>query len=210
MKRIKKLLFVLVVLFAISTASYAVETSIGTKIIGLGVGLWNNNEGQYAIDNPGTLDFDVMVEFMPYFSLETGAILTLYNLSEGENAFGIITPDVSIFAISVPIMFRGQYENETGVVYASVGIKAGYFFSTMTTKGTDIIGFPNNDYSNDDRFSMDVAFALGYEWRLGDANYLGLRANYDLNVIKQRRDFSYDSTGLVLTYRYAFGSKWKK
>ena len=213
MKKIKKLLFVFVALFAFSTVSYALETSIGTKIVGLGVGLWNNNGGQYVIDNPTTLyfDFDVMVEFMPYFSLETGTIVTFYNLSEGENAFGIMTPDLSIFAISVPIMFRGQYENETGVVYASVGVKVGYFFSTIVTKGTDIIGYPfNYDYSKDDRFSMDVAFALGYEWRLGDANYLGLRANYDLNVIKQRRDFSYDNTGLSLTYRYAFGSKWKK
>ena len=210
MKKIKKLLFVFVALFAFSTVSYAVEVSVGTSI-SLGVGLWNNNGGQYVIDNPDFFDFDVMVEFMPYFALETGIDFNYVITSFGENAFGVTTPSVSILTGTVPIMFRGQYENETGVVYASAGIKLGYSGGSVSVGTiTGIFGIPETDYLRDDGFTMDVAFALGYEWRVGDANYLGLRVYYDLNVIKKHKDFSYDNTGLAFTYRYAFGSKWKK
>ena len=208
MKKIKKLLFVFVALFAFSTASYALETSIGTQT-GLGVGLWNNNGGQYVIDNPNLIEFNVMVEFMPYFALETGIDINNFTLDSGKNAFGVTTPKVSIFTATVPIMFRGQYENETGVVYASAGIKLGFAGGYVATTTMGIFGYPITNYLRDDGFTMDVAFALGYEWRVGDANYLGLRANYDLNVIKQHKDFSYDNTRLAFTYRYAFGSKWK-
>jgi len=70
---------------------------------------------------------------------------------------------------------------------------------------------------------MDVSFAIGQEFRLGDANYLGIRIGYDLNVIQNFDIQQFKDAGLeaytshfmddvefAITYRYAFGSKWKK
>jgi len=106
---------------------------------------------------------------------------------------------------SIPLMLRGQYEYNLGVTYASAGVK----FALL------------NAYTD---FTMDASFAIGQEFRLGDANYLGIRIGYDLNVVKYpdtvttsfiftqiTRDINVPSDlSFSITYRYAFNSKWKK
>ena len=192
MKRTKKLLFVLIALFAISSASYAFEFSLGYSIGG-GLSFLEKEEN---VENKELWGFrnsiDLMFEFIPYLALETGLEIKFIESS-----------DSSVSKWSVPLMLRGQYEYNLGVTYASAGVK----FALL------------NAYTD---FTMDASFAVGQEFRLGKANYLGIRIAYDLNVVKYpgtrapllflpSREVSVPSDlNFSITYRYAFGSKWKK
>ena len=131
--------------------------------------------------------------------------------------------------LTIPIMIRGQYELEKFVGYASVGVKLGiplskhYSFSKILKDGKEIDSSKESNKEADPNYSglaMDVAFALGGEYRIAGAHYVGLRLGYDLNVISpyntkemsdaMAKDFAFyqDNFNVSLSYRYAFNSKW--
>ena len=233
MKRIKKLMLVFVALITISTVSYAVETSLGGSV-GYGISYLRGDfrdtitetaEKLSGRDKPSSYliasTIDVMIEILPYLAIETGLGYDEGGISylEKNNA----THSRVIFNNSklyIPLMLRAQYEYKLGVTYASVGVKfafpQGDDFLSITEPLDNNYGMLNSD------FAMDVAFAIGQEFRLGDANYVGVRIGYDLNVLSpldknQFADIGQETPSLfmddiefALTYRYAFGSKWKK
>lgn len=233
----KKIVLCLAIMFALVTTSvdaYAVEVSLGVSGQPIGINILRGSgaesftNGIKAEGFKSVLDFliegriDLMVEFSPYLALETGIgqkISFIYYEGMTPPILGISVVARTILQrleFTVPIMIRGQYEFERQLVYASVGVRLGipltnsYVLATVPSLGQE-------KNVLDSKFSMDVAFALGLEGRLGDANYLGVRVSYDLNVIEpfdtkdlDEEDFFHDSFGIALTYRYAFNSKWKK
>ena len=233
MKRVILALALVFALVATSVDAYAVEASIGASFQPIGLSILRGSDAKSFIDDmktsglESTFEFliesriDVMVEFSPYLALETGIGQRL-SMFVYDGAIPTPIPGISVgmqnviqrLEFIVPVMLRGQYEFERQLIYASVGVKLGipitnsYVFSQVPS-------FDIKENLVDSKFSMDVSFALGLEGRLGDANYLGVRLSYDLNVIepfddKEMSDFNHDSFGAALTYRYAFNSKWKK
>ncbi len=232
----KKVFLALAVVFTLVTTSvnaYAVEVSLGTSFQPLGFNFLRGSDARSFINDmksdglESTLDLlfesriDVMIEILPYLALETGIgqrlSMNFYDgtipIVEGVLEAGARTT-IQRLEFTVPIMIRGQYEFERQLLYASVGVKLGIPM-TNSYVTTSMPLFDIEEDLLDSKFSMDVSFALGLEGRLGDANYLGVRLSYDLNVIKpfdnkEIDDFYHDSFGAALTYRYAFNSKWKK
>ena len=152
---------------------------------------------------------------MPFLALETGLGFKTSTLSVPYG--GKVEKHYSRKEVFIPVMARGQYEYDLGVSYISAGVNLGfpvaknYFYGTVD--GEEVDGDGGVESSG---FAMDVALALGTEFRLGTAHYLGVRLSYDINVVAP-----YDTTGLNnilnqddftagITYRYAFGSKWNK
>ena len=232
MKKIKKLLFVFVAMFTFSTVSYALETSIGI--------FWGGgssvNRGE-AVDEFSSImealglntggggglvpQINVMLEFTPFLALETGVEVNIglgeiYSTDPKNSLFPFLSKDHIGFGrigLGVPIMVRGQYEWSRVLVYGSVGPKIfGIVSGDYVTANEEfkyILEMVEERY-----FSIDMAFALGVEFRLGDANYLGLRGNYNVNVLAPAtfngKDLYHDNWNVGITYRYAFNSKWKK
>jgi len=225
----KKVIFVMIAMFAISTAIYAVEVSVGASI-GLGPTFLRGEDAKTldemyrkAYGEPMGVhfypQFDVMIEFLPYLALETGLgskVISAVSYQETGNPNSEQANFQKFLNINVPLMLRGQYEYSLGVSYISVGVRLGF----------DVLGFDYHFSSDLDGsqetilegspFNMDIAFAVGQEFRLGDANYLGIRIGYDLNVVRPYDTTNIEEFGLFhddltfsITYRYAFGNKWK-
>ena len=233
MNKIKNLLCVMIAIFAFSASSYAVEVSVGGSLGG-GIPVMRGDfrdtitetaEKISGRDKPSSYliasTIDVMIEILPYLAIETGLGYDeggIWYLEKNNATHSRVIFNNS--KLYIPLMLRAQYEYKLGVTYASVGVKfafpEGDDFLSITEPLDDNYGMLNSD------FAMDVAFAIGQEFRLGDANYLGVRIGYDLNVISplDKNQFAdigqetpslfIDSLSFALTYRYAFGSKWKK
>ena len=234
MKKIKKLMFVFVAMFTFSTVSYALETSIG---LSWGIG-GTVNRGEASDDFNAIMEglglnssglplvlvpqVNVMLEFTPFLALETGvevnfSVAYTYATDSDENTLFPFLSRKTIgfhrYAVGVPIMVRGQYEWSRVLVYGSVGPKIfGIVSGNYATGDEEFKDYL--DMFEDRYFSIDMAFALGVEFRLGDANYLGLRGNYNVNVLAPAtfngKDLYHDNWNVGITYRYAFNSKWKK
>lgn len=243
MKRTKKILLVLITLFSFSAASYAVEVSFGASMQwGIGNSVLRGNDFNDYESHLKSLDFNglfdisfvpsinIMLEFSPFFAIETGlyynnSTLRYDIISIGRTPiWGFPYPDIDgtvVFGestLEIPIMLRLQYEWTRVLLYGSVGPKfiipvADYVWQNWIEDG---LGTLPDIESRD--FYMDVAFALGIEFRAGKANYIGIRVSYDLNVIspiksiggEKVKSFYNDTWFSGITYRYAFNSKWKK
>ena len=251
MKRIKKLMFVFVALFAFSTASYAVEYSLGFSTGG-GFPIFRGEDGIDYIknidDTISALDddpfkrkvttdtsIDVLVAFLPYLALETGIGYKFSSyMSMGSSLyFGTVTTATASITrneVYIPIMVRGQYEYEIGVTYLSAGVKLGFGLTDYYDLTVTSVGFPGGagvqGTIKQSPISLDVAFSLGQEFKVKERHFLGLRANYDLNVIAPYAvserdsqgslesgtmlkgiDWYHDDFSVEFTYRYVFGRK---
>lgn len=132
------------------------------------------------------ISLTLMFEFMPYIALEIspGASMTL--------GFYIMT-------FSLPILARFQYEFNRVLLYGSLGP------NLMVTKM-----FVKPITGNKSAFMfIDMLFALGIEFRVYQASYLGLRCEYNYNLYKGYSEDSVDKFAVYFTYRYAFNSKHK-
>ena len=238
-KRIKNLLCVVVAMFALGTTAQAVEISVGGAA-GFAVPFFRGKDAKEFVSALETMSgtdkpfmsiaiptrLDLMVEILPFLAIETGIgydnVGMIYT-----STFGILGKSTFVInksQIYIPVMLRGQYEYEMGLTYASVGVKLGIPLGDEYLGGFEgILASTGDSYSiKTSDFSMDVSFAIGQEFRLGKANYLGIRVAYDLNVIQnfdtdqfkksgwEHESHFIDDVEFLLTYRYAFGSKWKK
>jgi len=233
-KRVLLLTFC-VLSFTLSAAkAHAIEISIGASS-GFERSIFRGSDANVFgnlndLDHQSDIQFDVMVEILPFLALETGigyshTKITDYDVDMSfhpDFPFGggmdidINEGNIVFFkhGFTIPIMLRGQYEFSRVLIYGSVGPKLFIPISDYVYKVSS--DFPAGFFKNSN-FVLDLGFALGVEFRVGDANYLGLRANYDLNLIsplksiggKSEPKFYNDNVGLNFTYRYAFGSKWK-
>ncbi len=199
--RLRKILCTIITLFVISTASYAIEVSIGTSL-GAGFPIFrgatynaystsintlypNAEKLGYSLNMP---TIDVMVEILPAFAIETGLG---YRYSTWQNSYtnlGVNTIDsFTRSELYIPIMLRGQSKYGIGMTYVSAGIKMGFpLSSSYAVKKT---------YSSDEqflvgvidaaaaKFVLDASFAVGQEFKLAEVHYLGIRVSYDLNIL---------------------------
>ena len=221
----KKTLLLTVLILSITSMAYSYEISVGGSFgAGLPILRGDNVELPDDISKLATkTKVDVMIEFMPFLALETGLGFKTSSLTqefdEGGQTLKSVTGRKEIF---IPIMARGQYEYNLGVSYISAGVNLGFPVDHYST------GYLNDEEIDKDRdsdsasFTMDIAFAVGTEFRIAKSHYVGLRLAYDLNVLPvytlsdaqkdnpNRTDTFMDDFSAGITYRYAFGSKWNK
>ncbi len=224
----------------ISFNLYSFEVSVGSSFLGAGFGVFR---GKYAkiIENDAkdsdtklntssisfmpAIQVDVMIEFLPFLAFETG--LGFGTSSYGAEVKRIDSPEY-IFTRSefrIPIMIRGQFELERFLFYASFGTKLGIQVSDnyITIKRETANSEDITEIKNARGFTVDIAFAIGGEFRIVDSHYAGVRVGYDVNVLSpmvgvNATSFSisevnanstfHDNFNVSLTYRYAFNSKW--
>jgi len=228
----RKMFLVLSIMLAVITTQaslYAIEVSVG-----ISAGLYEHSifRGSDADKFSGLNDFsgsevdipiNIMVEFLPFLALETGIGYSYTRIMDYDadmdfsEGFSFDKGSIVFFkhGFTIPLMLRGQYEFNRVLVYGSVGPKLFIPISDYVYKVDPAVAA---DFFKNSNFSLDLGFALGVEFRVGDANYLGLKVGYDLNLIsplksiggKENPKFYNDDAGVSLTYRYAFGSKWKK
>lgn len=196
--------FVLTLILISSLELYPFEFSLGTTIGGLGIGFIREDKGiyiapKYSMILDNMLSVYTMFEIHKYFALEgyLGLSTRFYDYPDYNTHI--------LYAISSSVLARGQYEFDRIVLYGGMGMR-----------------FINFNFMSQ-YYVPDLLFALGFEARLGDANYLGLRTEYILDpfsAISSRevadgpnRSHSsskrFDALTFSLTYRYAFGSKHK-
>jgi len=244
----KKMILVLSMML-ISASVYAIEYSVGLSAPGFGVGILRGEDAKTMTDVFKEVDaksvfapsfapafqLDFMVEFLPFLALETGIGWTyssvIYEMEDGDFL------SQQIFQrneLTIPIMIRGQYEADKFVAYGSVGVKLGIPLAGQYMYGKEFKDGKETDASKKRRedsemdnysaLAMDIAFAIGGEYRITGAHYVGLRLGYDLNVLspldakkvaknfgdeaKNFEDFYQDNFNVSLSYRYAFNSKW--
>lgn len=170
---------------------------------------------------------DIMLELTPFLALETGVgygVSTIKiegkiypeNLSYPINRRALFRRE----EITVPIMLRLQIETSYSLLYGSAGVKFGIPLSETyhSIRSSTFISDINEVVLDSSEYAMDIAFALGSETRITGANYIGMRMGYDLNLIKPFQsvaidddaDFYHDDLSFIITYRYAFNSKWNK
>ena len=214
----KKTLLLTVLILSITSMAYSYEISVGGSF---GAGLPILRGDLELADDTSKLatktKVDVMIEFMPFLALETGLGFKTSTFSTPIDGVATAESIMSRKEIFIPVMARGQYEYDLGVSYISAGVNLGFpvskDYTYATLDGETVEGRGGVESSS---FTMDVAFALGTEFRLGTSHYVGVRLSYDINVVT-----AYDSSDVSdvvnqddftagVTYRYAFGSKWNK
>lgn len=190
----KKLLCMSVVIALIAGQLYAIDISIGISSPGYGVGVLRGENGEdfvNIVDAFGFKEdtnlsffpmaqFNLLFEFSPYLGLETGigygrSILTW---SRGE---AII--DLYRDGLIIPLMGRSQFSLGIFNFYVMFGPKfviplKDEYYTRINQDGTTDSA---NNYE-ENRFTMDLGFALGSEIKLGSL-FLGLRVGYDFNVV---------------------------
>ena len=246
----KKMILVLSMML-IASSVYAIEYSVGLTAPGFGVGILQGDTAKQYTDflesgamgtevkkvfSPSfapAVQLDFMVELLPFLAIETGLGWTYSSIIYESEEIGGYMYQANIVRneLTIPIMIRGQYEADKFVGYASVGVKLGiplskhYMYGKILKDGKEIDETKKPREDADPTYSdmaMDIAFALGGEYRITGAHYVGLRLGYDLNVISsvnmkemtddQAKDFDFyqDNFNVSLSYRYAFNSKWTK
>lgn len=219
----KKILLLCILIISISSMTYALDLSVGGSF-GAGIPVFRGDDstnllksmesgfGDIAMNFTTKTKIDFMVEIMPYFAIETGIGYKTSSFAyEKDNAEAFLAR----LEIFIPIMLRAQYEYELGVAYLAAGVNLG-FPAFENYYGARVSGLDDNT-AKSSNFDMDISFALGQEFRLGKANYIGLRVAYDLNVVRPYAtsgslfpsdyDMFQDDFTVAVTYRYAFDSK---
>ncbi len=243
--KLNKLLCVMIALLAINTSLYAVEISVGASF-GAGMPIFHGTDATDMVksinevvkENPDVMkkitfnlvpQVNVMFEFIPFLALETGVGFkySTFNYTQKFGDMDTISATTRS-EIYIPVMLRGQFEYRLGVTYLSAGVKLGIPISAYQTQsGKDYNYDTGNieEIKGDDAimikaapFTLDIAFALGQEFRIATSHYIGVRVGYDLNLLRPYAtsagvdsvaDWFQDDFSVALTYRYAFNSKWK-
>ena len=250
--KLKNILCIITSLLTINTVAHAVEISVGGSLaFGLPIVRGEDYEERFKgfmdlgykykrCRLPFTLapQFDIMFQFMPYLALETGLGFkysteqVAFHNGPGSSDVGGSDNNFYIWRksqIYIPIMLRGQYEYKIGITYFSAGVKLGIPMADYISEGyTDSVWNEVNQVKNDYKsapFALDIALALGQEFKLATSHYLGFRISYDINVIRpyatskanefgipsesgtmlENTDLFHDDLTIALTYRYAFG-----
>lgn len=234
----KTFLCVMLLVIVTSTSVYAVEFTAGLSVQFFGMNNFRGEDAKGMIDDieglgyenifnyaPVAIQADAMLELSPYFAIETGVGFRMfYMFYEGRIQLSDISPSLSghmtfsemailRFEVVIPIMFRVQHEFEKVVVYGATGVKLGIPIVNDYIM-VDLFGIEES--LAESKFSMDVAFAVGFEVKISSDTfadrYIGLRVGYDLNVIRPTDpslmgigdDTYHDSFGVTLTTRYTF------
>jgi len=237
----KKIFLTIILSFLFTSLRlYSFEISVGSSLLGVGFGVFRGsyaetieNDAKYSDTklNTSSISFmpiiqvDVMFEFLPFLALETGIGfgVSCYNAEVKErNAPEYVFTRTEF---RIPIMIRGQLELERLLFYGAFGTKLGIqLFENYTTIKNETANSKGiTEIKNARGFTVDIAFALGGEFRVINSHYVGLRVGYDINVLspmvgvnasafsisdKDADSTFHDNFNVSLTYRYAFNSKW--
>ncbi len=226
----KKMLMVVVVLCMVS-AMFAVDFSLGGKV-GLGVPVLRGADAEAYLDafpsdvdefsNAFSANIDALIEFTPFFALESGLgfIASGGSYSIGEPATALYAQNiVGRGELYIPVLARVQTEYDMGsiggVSYFAIGAQVG--INIVGDQGYLAIGV-GEDYLNTvpladaSPVNFDIPIAIGQEFRFGTNHYVGLRAQYNINLTSpiepsaglDPADWFHDSVMGMITYRYAF------
>ncbi len=226
----KKMLMVVVVLCMVS-AMFAVDFSIGGKV-GLGVPVLRGADAEAYVDAiptdadkqdiAFTFGIDALLEFTPFFALETGlgfiATGSTYTIGEALTA-SYFYQSAARGELYIPVLVRVQTEYDMGsiggVTYFAAGAQIGINvinddngYMSMSF-GKDYTETKLTDASP---INVDIPVAIGQEFRFGTNHYVGLRAQYNINLTSpieppaglDPADWFHDSVMGMITYRYAF------
>ncbi len=226
----KKMLMVVVVLCMVS-AMFAVDFSIGARA-GLGGSILRGSDAEAYVDAiptdadkqdiAFTAGIDALLEFSPFFALETGlgfiAVGSTYTLGE-YSTDTYYYQGVARGELYIPVMARVQTKYNIGslggVTYFAVGAQVGinviseeegYMSTSIGKDDTNIV------LADASPVNVDIPVAIGQEFRFGTNHYVGLRAQYNINLTSpieppaglDPADWFQDSIIGSITYRYAF------
>ncbi len=226
----KKILMVVAALCMVS-AMFAVDFSIGARA-GLGGSILRGAEAEdfkellasnvEEFNLAYTVGIDALIEFTPFFALETGIgiIGSGVEYSTGEPLTALyIGQNFQRGEIYIPVMARVQTEYDIGsiggVSYFSLGAQIGISITSeeqgymFTRVGKD---YTETKISDASPINIDIPVAIGQEFRFGSNHYVGLRAQYNINLTSpieppaglNPSDWFHDSIMGSITYRYAF------
>ncbi len=235
----KRIVLVLILMAIVVAPALAIDISVGGSF-GLGLPILRGSDYddvqktlESFEDAGGDLDedkiafypqIDAVISMIPFLSLETGVGFLSSKETQSVSIMGAtVDTDFMRTEIVIPTMVRGSFEYplqlglaSAGVTYISVGTKLGIpLASYMTYKG-DIPGASFDQEIDAAPVVLDVAFAIGQEFRLGEKNYIGIRVAYDLNVLapydeedvdavsSDLSDLRHDNLLFGITYRYMF------
>ncbi len=204
----------------------AIETGAGIGITAIGAQLTRGNETAAL----ATLGLDMVFPLMLRGQYEFGRVVIYASVGpkfqiKVGNSFLPIGGEAAI----IPYLDTNNINTNTinidtnalindgisldGLTNTDGSIKDNINFSDIPSDALEaIIG--QNTIALDSFLKIDIAIALGIEFRLADANYLGLRFSYDFGIDNLLKGLDYselyiDSFAVSFTYRYAFDSKWK-
>lgn len=180
------------------------------------------------------------VDIIPFFGIELGLGYSMKSIGfsfDGQDSDGkdvVSGYKMSINQLSIPLLLKGQYEIADMVnIYVGVGPK--FNFNILAPTRTEYTDGKKNETDDNpykaekeeyNMFDMDLSFAIGAEYKIAGAHYLGLRVGYDMNLLgtmkeykryedtttgdwvdkyEGRNKFYADDLAISLTYRYKFG-----
>lgn len=204
----------------------AIETGVGIGLTAIAAQLTRGNETSAVVN----LGLDVVMPLMIRGQYEFGRVVIYasvgpkFQIKVGNDFLpldfeaGIIpylntnNIDANSINIDTNALINGGISLD-GLTNADGSIKDNINFSDIPSDALQAI-IAQNTVTLDSFLKIDLTIALGIEFRLGDANYLGLRFSYDFgldNLLKwsDYSDLYIDSFAVSFTYRYAFNSKWK-
>ncbi len=199
----KKILIILLLLMVAIVPVFAIKFSIGASFdLGLSIVRGDHIDDIYDItglfnDTGNSEDMDInlfsyspkidaLIELNEYLAIETGVgyrnSKCTYEFTYSDAVENI---DFLRTEIVIPVMARFQipYAGDSKIFFASIGPKvcipiSFYYFYKVE-------GVTNGQFTVDNApVILDVAFSLGNDFRISRSNYLGIRVNYDLNILK--------------------------
>ncbi len=250
--KLNKLLYIIVALIVVNTSAYALDISLGGAF-GVGLPIFRGLDYKKRMGNVGLLketfpnfkkttfaivpQVDLMLEFIPFLALETGLGFKYSTLNYSDSIQdGDIKTGGKIVTRSeffIPVMLRSQFEYKLGVTYISAGVKLGIPVSDYLLQENEYPTLNNKKIiiAKASVFTLDIAFALGQEFKIANSHYLGVRVGYDMNVLRpyatsagvvaesgdtvpseaetmlDDTDWFQDNFAVALTYRYTFNRK---
>ncbi len=247
---LKKILCAISMMFVAGTVAHAqVVKDISAGInVGGGIPFIRYSDGStwedsfYDSRTSFQVQATVLVEFaaLPFLALETGfgfsyAGLTWDNAGEDPFGWGYYNADngwLERKQVYIPIMVRAQHGYGVGnmymVSYFSIGLKLGIPIGDFMYHDVDYYDYYDSSYDYSyaltlpkSSFALDIPIAVGQEIQFGESHYVGLRIQYDINVVAGHAFDMYgewenswggkiyeytDSLNFSLTYRYSFAS----
>ncbi len=235
----KRIVSVLILVAIAVTPVLAIDISVGASL-GLGLPFLRGSDYEEAqktldafVDAGGSLDesklafapqIDAVISMIPFLSLETGVGFLSSKETQSVSVMGA-TVDTEFMRseIVIPTMIRCSYEYPmqlgmatAGVTYLSVGTKLGIPLGSYMTSKADLPAVGIDQEIDAAPVVLDLAVAVGQEFKLGEKNYLGIRVGYDFNLLapydeedpeavsSDLSDLRHDNLLFGLTYRYMF------
>lgn len=221
----KKLILCIAIAF-IAGQLVAIDYSIGISTPGFGMGILRGKTAENQINHVEEKGYkkdfglslfpvaqiDFVVKFLPFLALETGVGYGMSTVFWSKEVDG--TKNRFLFkkeGVVIPIMVRGFLEIGKFIVYVSMGPKlniltSGYMNQEIGEEKQDLKAEKNT-------FIVDLGFAIGGEYNITDAHYIGVRVGYDLNLISPLKKYptgeeieawNHDILAVSITYRYVF------